>query len=136
MLVGSLQRDAWPYKDLVRALNGGQPAEKKRDGYLWPHDLPLAFAELVIKFRGTPGLDAEVIGSQGAGFKIVLGNTEGSEWGDARPVADVTSRVDPLVRGLDSSLSEEGAKGLVAKCLSIKRIGRPYGDGRAGQYPY
>ena len=61
----------------------------------------------------------------------MLGNTEGSEWGDARPIADVTSRVSLLVRGLDSSLSEEDAKGLVAKCLSIKRIGRLYGDGRA-----
>lgn len=125
MIVGSLQRDAGPYKNLVRALNLLMPGDQKWDGYLWPYDLLLAFAELVIRFRATPGLDPS--GSSGAGIKIVLGNTSGSEWGDSRTAADLTSRVVPLVRGLDKSLSEADAKGLVAKWLTIKRIDWPYG---------
>ncbi|KAK0616637.1 hypothetical protein B0T14DRAFT_482960 [Immersiella caudata] len=127
MIVGSLQRGAAAYMALVKAMNKGLPAEKKWDGYLWPYDLLLAFAELVIKFRGTSGLDPA--GSEGAGIKIVLGNTSGSEWGDSRTVADITSRVVPLVRGLDKSLSNSDAEGLVARWLSVKRIDRPYDDG-------
>jgi hypothetical protein len=57
MLGRSLQRSAKPYHDLAVFLNGSMPKDRKWDWYLWPYGLLLAFAEILIRFQGTPGLD-------------------------------------------------------------------------------
>lgn len=57
-----------------------------------------------------------------------MGNTSGSsDWGDYWTVADITSKIVPLVRGLDNT-DDNAAKTLISRYFKVKRIGRPYLD--------
>lgn len=50
-----------------------------------------------------------------------------ADWGDQRTVRDLLNKVIPLVRGLDTSLTEEAADELVRKWMVVRRIGSRFG---------
>ena len=87
---------------------------------LWPYDLLLAFATVIIRLRDT-NKDPTT-----SGIAIVLGNHENpappGQWGDSLTVGDVRARIIPLLRGLDTKLSETAAADLLHKYFEIKRI--------------
>ncbi|KAK0645825.1 hypothetical protein B0T16DRAFT_445977 [Cercophora newfieldiana] len=124
MLVGGLQRSDPSYAAMVKSTNEKRPQAQKWDGYLWPYDLLLAFATVIIRLRDTAKNDG--------GIFIVLGNKDPhprpGSWGDLRSVADVRARIIPLVRGLDKKLNEADAAALVIKYFHIARMQKPYGD--------
>lgn len=125
MIVGALQRAEKSWDTVVAHVNEKLPEGQKWDGYLWPYDLLLAFATVVLRLRDANKDPAT------SGIYIVLGNTDTTrrgEWGDYRLIGDVRARIVPLLRGLDNKLTEAGALELLSKYLEIKRIRKPYGE--------
>ena len=124
MLVGALQRSDTTYKAMVSTYNTGKPKEQWWDGYLWPYDLLLAFATVILRLRDTKKAP------EASGIRIVLGNIGDKgpgSWDDERTVGDVKSKIVPLLRGLDAKLTDAEAWELVGKYFEIRRIGKPWG---------
>ncbi|KAK0616218.1 hypothetical protein B0T14DRAFT_604565 [Immersiella caudata] len=126
MLVGALQRSDDSYKEMVRTTNKDKPNAQWWDGFLWPYDLLLAFATVILRLRDTKKDAAS------HGIRIVLGNIGDKgpgSWDDERSVGDVRSKIVPLLRGLDTKLTDAEAAALVGSYLEIRRIGKPWGAG-------
>jgi hypothetical protein len=95
----------------------------------------LACATLIIKFRNSKEKNLD-------GIQLVLSNKEKSKeekehdksddndaggWNDPRSVQDLYLKVIPLVRGLDTSLTEQNATDLTKKWFKVRRIGTSFG---------
>jgi len=58
---------------MVSTYNTGKPKEQWWDGYLWPYDLLLAFATVILRLRDTkkvPGASEMSLSAQFLGFTI------------------------------------------------------------------